>query len=228
MKRIVLLIMVLGLLAVFSACGQVGIADATATVNPYEERISELEQEIEQLQQEQDMAVSVEQDLAPNEVVTPTPAATPTPEPTKPPIDNPQMYSSYAHMVSLDTTTGYAEFDYFEMLTGDEAIDALVKYEGYDEVDAQGEVMNWGEGDFYEKNTDSTLRTVDLSTVDIRLIIKTDGTLIDDIGSPSKSALSDVVAIYNANSNYMLGYYFYWITVNDQGTVTKIEQVYRP
>ena len=220
--------MVLGLLTVFSACGQVGIADAAVTVNPYEERISELEQEIEQLQQEQDMDVTVEQDLAPNEVVTPTPVATPTPAPTKPPIDNPQMYSSYAHMVSLDPITGYAEFDYFEMLSGEEAIDALVKYEGYDEVEAQGEVMNWGEGGFYEKNTDATLRTVDLGTVDIRLIIKTDGTLIDDIGNPSKSGLSDVVSLYSANKNYVLTYCFYWVTVNDKGVVTKIEQVYRP
>ncbi|MEX1308400.1 MAG: hypothetical protein AB1Z19_07725 [Eubacteriales bacterium] len=228
MKRIFLFVMVMVLLVAFTACGQVGIKDASATPNPYEERIAELEQEIEQMQQEKDLDVAVEQDLAPNEVVTPTPVATATPEPTKPPIDNPQMYSSYAYMVSLDPATGYAGFDYFQMLTGDEAIDALVTYEGYDEVDAQGEVMNWGEGGFYEKNTDASLRTVDLSTVDIRMIIKKDGTLIDDIGNPSKSGLPDILALYNANSKYVLDYYFYFVTVNDKGVVTKVEQIYRP
>lgn len=225
MKRIVVLLLVFSLLSAFSACGQVGLAD-TPTANPYEERISELEQEIADLQQEED--VNVDQDLQPNQVVTPTSAPTPTPTPEKAVIDNPQMYSSYAHMVSLDTTTGYAEFDYFERLTGDEAVDALVKYEGYDDIDAQAEVMNWGEGGFYEKNTDSQLRTVDLNTVDIRMIIKANGELIDDLGNPSKSTFADVLKIYTAKKGYVLNFYFYWVTVNDKGVVTKIEQVYMP
>ncbi len=177
---------------------------------------------------QQDMDVNVEQDLAPNEVMTPTPAPTPSAEPTKPPIDNPQMYNSFAHMVSFDPATGYAEFDYFEALYGDEAIDALVKYEGYDEVDAQAEVMNWEEGAFYEKNTDKQLRTIDLSAVDVRLIIKPDGTLIGDIGNPPKADLARLTTIYNAKHAYLFDVFFYWITVNDQGKVTKVEQVYRP
>ncbi len=225
MKHILVILMILIMLFAFSACGQVDISDTEATTDPYD-RIAELEQELAEAQQ--DDAVNVTQDLQPNQVETPTPAPTPTPTPVKPVIDNPQMYSSYAHMVSLDTTTGYAQFDYFERLTGDEAVDALVKYDGYDEVDAQAEVMNWGEGGFYEKNTDSQLRTVDLNTVDIRMIIKSDGSLIDDLGNPSKSAFADVLKIYNAESDYVLSYYFYWVTVNDKGVVTKIEQVYRP
>lgn len=226
MKRVLILMLVLSFLAAFSACGQVGLSDAAPTLNPYEERIAELEQELEQMQQ--DMTVNVEQDLAPNAVMTPTAAPTPTPTPSKPPIDNPQMYSSYAHMVSLDSATGYAEFDYFEALYGDEAVDALVKYEGYDEVDAQAEVMNWGEGGFYEKDADHQLRTVDLNAVDIRLIMKTDGTLIGDIGNPPKADFADVLALYNAKKAYVFESFFYWITVNDQGKVTKVEQVYRP
>jgi hypothetical protein len=226
MKHILVILMILCMLFAFSACGQVGLSDTEATPNPYEERIAELEAQLAEA--EQNNEVNVAQDLQPNQVVTPTPAPTPSPTPAKPAIDNPQMYSSYAHLVSLDATTGYAQFDYFEQLTGDEAVDALVKYEGYDDVDAQAEVMNWGEGGFYEKNTDSQLRTVDLNTVDIRLIIKSDGMLIDDLGNPPKSTFADILKIYNADKDYITDFYFYWVTVNDKGVVTKIEQVYRP
>lgn len=218
--------LMMGMLAVMlSACGQVGLAN-TATPNPYEERIAELEQELADMQQ--DMDVAVEQDLAPGSVMTPTAAPTPTPTVTPPPIDNPQMYSSFAHMVSFDPATGYAQFDYFEQITGEEAVDALVKYENYEQWDAEAEVRNWPEGSFYEYNRDKQLRTVDMSKVDVRLIVNTNGLIIEDLSNPKKSGLPEVLALYNANPDYLYDYFFYWITVNDQGTATKVEQVYRP
>jgi len=226
MKRILLLVLCFAMFVLLSACGQVDLADEQTTPNPYEERIAELEQEIAEMQE--DMSVNVEQDLQPGDVATPTPAPTPTPTVTPPPIDNPQMYSSYAYMVSFDPATGYAGFKYFQQLRGDEAVDALIRYEGYDEVDAAAEVRNWPEGGFYEKKGDGQLRTVDLSKVDVRLIISADGLIIDDIGNPPKASVQDVVAVFNANSKYLYNQFFYWITVNDQGTVTKVEQVYMP
>ena len=164
------------------------------------------------------------------ETVTPEPETTPEATDTvrAAPEGNPNMYSSYAHMVSFDSEKGWSEFDYFEIMTGEEAIDALVKYEGYDLTDAQVEVMGWEEGGYYEKNTNPQLRTIDLGSTDVRMIIKTDGTLIDDIGNPPSYGLSDIEALYDANPIYLFDYFDYFVTVDGDGNVTKVEQVYRP
>ena len=75
------------------------------------------------------------------------------------------IYSSYAYMVSFDPGTGYAEFDYFDKLIGQEAIDWLVEHEGYTLEDAEDLVNNFADTEYVEKNINPRLRTIDMRTV---------------------------------------------------------------
>jgi len=78
-----------------------------------------------------------------------------------------EIYWSHAYMVSFDASTGLAQFDYFDMLTGQDAIDWLVEHEGYTQEDAQAKVNNFADTEFVEKNINPQLRTIDMSTVPI-------------------------------------------------------------
>ena len=226
MKKILILILCTVLLLSLTGCAKIRLAEEEDEAQAYEDRIAELEREIAELQDDQEPD-SPDATEAVEEEPTPTPEWTPTGM-SDAPQGNPRMYSSYAHMVSLDPARGWADFDYFERLTGPEAVDALVKYEGYDLVDAQAEVMSYAEGGYYEKNTNTQLRTIDLKNVDIRLIIQADGTLIGDIGNPPQADFGDVFAIYNANPDYILNAFTYYITADDNENVVKVEQVYMP
>ena len=66
----------------------------------------------------------------------PSPKQTQTAEPIQKP-SGPRMYTSFAYMVSLDQATGVAEFDYFDMLKGADAVSWLVEMEGYSESAAE-------------------------------------------------------------------------------------------
>lgn len=68
-------------------------------------------------------------------------------------------------MVSFDPSTGYAEFDYFDILTGQDAINWLVDHEGYTEEDAEAKVNNFADTEFVEKNINPQLRTIDMTSV---------------------------------------------------------------
>ncbi len=226
MRKALIIILCVILLASMSGCAKIRLAAKEDEAQAYEDRIEELEKEIADLQESQ-ATVAPEATATPEAEATPTPEATPSGM-SDTPQGNPNMYSSYAYMVSLDPARGWADFDYFERLIGPEAVDALVKYEGYDLADAQAEVMSYSEGGYYEKNTNPQLRTIDLKNVDIRLIIQADGTLIGDIGNPPQSDFGDVFAIYNANPDYILNVFTYYITVDDNENVIKVEQVYMP
>lgn len=158
----------------------------------------------------------------------PEPIPEPTPAPT--PIgmsgdlpENPRMYTSYAHMVSFDPARGWAEFDYFDMLTGQDAIDFLVEHEGYTVAEAEDEVSSYADGEFCYKNTNPQLRTVDLRSVPISLQYHADGT-----PEPSgvDSTVADVFALYELNTNYLYEYNFFKIYVDAGGNVTLVEQIY--
>jgi len=228
MKKALILAVVLVMLVSLTACDKIQLAEvektAIATQNnktQFDSQTAQSENEIE-AQQEVVKAESTPE-------VSKEPEPTESPEAERPqPEGNPNMYSSHAHLVEYDTETGWAKFDYFEIMTGDEAIDALMVYEGYDLASAQVEVMSWEEGGYYEKNTNPQLRTVDLGNAEVRMIVKTDGTLIDDIGNPPLYELSDINALYDANPIFIIDYFDYFVTVDDKGTVTKVEQVYRP
>jgi len=228
MKRIIAGFLIFSMVLVFTGCDRLAKSEKKAELEEYASRIEDLEREIEELKREEENPAPVE---SVEVVLEATPEPTPTPTPigmSDVPVGNPRMFSSFAYMVSYDPARGWADFDYFEKIEPPEAIDALVDYEGYTYADAQVEVNNWHEGDFYEKNTNTRLRTIDLKTTDIRLILNTDGTLINDIFNPPPATVEDVFNLYNANPHYLFKYFFYDITVDDAGNVTKVEQVYRP
>lgn len=225
----VLLILVLSLVG----CSSLGLKGRSSDeIERYAKKVEELEKEIDELKDEAEQNVEAETNQnQPAQTNAPTKTPTPTQTPigmSDVPVGNPNMYSSYAHMVSYDPARGWADFDYFEMLVGPEAIDALVDYEGYNYADAQVEVNSWHEGAFYEKNTNSRTRTIDLKTTDIVLLITPDGLLVPDIANPPAVDVEDVFNLYNANTNYLYTYFFYYITVDGSGNVTKVEQIYRP
>ena len=155
---------------------------------------------------------------------TPTePAATGAPSPT---ASNPPMYSSYADLVSFDPATGVAQFDYFDMLRGDDAVDYLVNHEGYSKAKAQATVDEYADSEFIKKNEKTQLRAIDLDDVSLKMMILPSGEPVDGAESiPSSGA--DVRAIYAADPS-MLQMYFYYIHVESDGQVSLVEQVYWP
>lgn len=138
----------------------------------------------------------------------------------------PAMYSSFAHMVSCDFITSLAEFDYFDMLKGQEAIKWLIEKEGYTEARARATVDEFTDSEYIEKNTNPQLRTIDLSAVDIKLILKPDGELIEGL-KPDPCGMEELYALWAADPAYVFDHYFYYITVTD-GKVVSVEQVYWP
>lgn len=138
----------------------------------------------------------------------------------------PNLYTSYAHMVAFDPETGWAMFDYWDMLKGDAAVDWLVEHEGYSETDAQTEVDDWGDSEYIEKNVNPRLRVVDMSDVSIKMMYHADGAEVLD-AIPVSLTYSQFLSLYAANPNGVLNTYFYQVTVSG-GEVTKVEQVYWP
>ena len=157
-----------------------------------------------------------------SESAAPAPAATPSP----PPAPTPRMYSSYAHLVSFDTKTGIAQFDYFDYLKGQDAVNYLVEREGYTLENAQTEVANWPDSMFIEKNSSSQLRAVDLSSVPIYMIIDRDG-YANEYYEPIKMNYKDFKNLYNSMPAVILDTYFYRVKVDDSGAIESITQIYQ-
>jgi len=138
----------------------------------------------------------------------------------------PGMYTSYAHMSAFDSETGWAMFDYWDMLKGDAAVAWLVAHEGYTETDAQTLVDGWSDSEFIEKNTNPRLRVVDMSDVSITMMYHADGSPVTDAIAVSLT-YSEFVRLYNANPDGVLDTYFYRVTVSG-GEVTDVDQLYWP
>ncbi len=138
----------------------------------------------------------------------------------------PSMYTSYAHMIIFDVATGWAMFDYWDMLTGDAAVAWLVSREGYSETDAQTLVDGWADSEFIEKNTNPRLRVVDMSDVSIKMMYHADGSAVTDAIAVSLT-FNEFRSLYGANPDGVLDSYFYKITVSG-GDVTEVDQVYWP
>lgn len=136
----------------------------------------------------------------------------------------PGMYTSYADMVAFDAETGWAMFDYWDMLTGDDAAAWLVDHEGYSEADAQTYVDNMADGEFIEKNTNPRLRVVDMSDVAITMMYDADGTPVPD-ATPVSLTFGEFMNLYAANPDGVLNSYFYRVTVSN-GEATKVDQPY--
>ena len=162
--------------------------------------------------------------------------AAPTPtvpaETTHAPVVNKAaMYSSFALLSSFDPVTGLAEFDYFDMLLGQDAIDWLVSHEGYTQADAEDTVNNFVDGEFVMKNANPQLRTVDLSVTPLKAIYYADGSQTATWPESEPITFTDFVALYEFEKvgedgiTYVTGNMFYYITiVNDK--VTEVKQVF--
>jgi len=149
-------------------------------------------------------------------------SATTIPSPTP---SGPAMYSSYAHLVSFDPATGIAQFDYFDILKGDEAVAYLVEHEGYSQADAQAEVDNYADSEFVEKNDNPQLRAIDIDDVSLSLMYQPSGAQVEG-ADPVPSTASDFRAIYTLNPDLLLDSFFYYIHVESDGHVSLVEQVY--
>ena len=156
------------------------------------------------------------------ESAAPAPAATPSPSPAP----TPRMYSSYAHLVSFDTRTGIAQFDYFDYLKGQDAVNYLVEREGYTLENAQTEVANWPDSMFIEKNSSSKLRAVDLSSVPIYMIVDRNG-YANEYYEPIKMNYKDFKNLYNSMPVVILDTYFYRVKVDDSGAIESVTQIYQ-
>lgn len=170
--------------------------------------------------------VSPEVSAAPAETPAASVSATAaiTPSPT---VSGPEMYSSYAHLDSFDPATGIAQFDYFDMLRGDEAIQYLVDHEGYTQAEAEEYVNNFADSEYIEKNTNPQLRAIDLTHLSLSLMFQPSGAEVSD-ATPVPSTYSDFLAIWTLDSNLLLNTYFYYIHVESDGHVSLVEQVYWP
>lgn len=158
------------------------------------------------------------------------PGASAVTEPDESPAEStaptgPRMYSSYAHLVLYDPARGFADFDYFDMLKGNEAVEFLVET-GSALADAQELVDNFADSEFVEKNTNPQLRAIDLRETQLKLMFNPDGTKVEG-AVPADATLEDFYNLYHLNPSLITDEYFYYITVTD-GEVVCVEQVYWP
>ena len=146
---------------------------------------------------------------------------------TEPSISNPaNMYTSYAHMESFDTTTGWATFDYFDILRGQDAIDWLVAHEGYTIADATTLVNDFADSEFVYKNINPQLRTADMQDVVILMMYLSDGTPMPG-AEPTPLTYSEFVTLYTGHPAYVMDSFFYRVIVSG-GVITEVHQVYWP
>lgn len=163
----------------------------------------------------------------PSELPVETSAQAPSAAPSIMPADAPKMYTSYANMVSLDTDAGTSDFDYFDMLRGKDAVKWLVEQEGCSQSDAEAQVNEFADSEYIEKNTNSQLRTIDLSKVPVYLIVNDDGTYTENF-KPRLVDINALKAIYAHDPKVLLESFFYEVKVSDSGTVESVNQVYWP
>lgn len=142
------------------------------------------------------------------------------------PVNTAAMYTSYALMVSFDPARGWADFDYFDMLRGDDAVKWLMENKGYTKAAAQAEVDGYSDSEYIMKNVNPQLRTIDLRNVPILLMYHADGSALAT-AEPIYSSLDDLYKLYANHPDLVLDSYFYHVIVAN-GEVTSVEQVYWP
>jgi hypothetical protein len=153
---------------------------------------------------------------------TSTAAATTTTSETT----DPAMYSSYAFLVSFDPESNLAEFDYFDMLRGKEAVDFLVKHEGQTKDEAQALVDDFADSEFVISNLNERLREINLAEVSLSLMYQPSGDMSES--GPLPSSLADFKLIFELDPLLLTESFFFYIDVSDDGQVALVEQVYWP
>ncbi len=143
-------------------------------------------------------------------------------------ISNPaSMYSSYANLVSFDPATGLAQFDYFDLLKGADAVKYLVEEKGYTKAAAQAEVDGYADSEFINKNENPQLRTADMKAVTIMMLYGPDGAQTTSWPDTDSMTFSAFKSFYAAHPEQVLtkSSFFYYVTVVNS-VITKVEQVY--
>ena len=213
MRKTVCIVLVLFVIAVFGACQPDPVTVSVTTATP---------------SAGESVSATAEPTATPAESSTATAAESPTEVPTPSPTSSgPRMYTSYAILVSFDPATGIGEFDYFDMLRGEEAVAYLVAHEGYTEAEAQDIVDDFADSEYVPKNTNTQLRAIDLDDVSLNLMYQPDGTPMPGADSVPSTA-GDFRAIYALDSGLLLNSFFYKVHVAEDGHVYWVEQVYWP
>lgn len=169
---------------------------------------------------------ATETSLIPETTTVPTTETT-TETTTVPAYSNPEsMYSSYAHFESFDPATGLARFDYFDILKGQDAIDWLVAHEGYTVADATALVNEFADSEYVYKNVNPQLRTADMREVEIRMLYRPNGTMLEG-AETIPMTYADFANLYATSPHKVTDTFFYYLTVTD-GEITEVAQFYWP
>lgn len=132
--------------------------------------------------------------------------------------------STYADMLAYDPLTGLADFDCFNLLQGDEAVDWLIENEEYTQAQAQAEVDQFADSEFIEDRPGQQLLAVDLSQASLSLIYEPDGELLFQEVSYDFIAFN---AFFENHPDAVLDSFFYRVML-EAGEVVAVEQVYWP
>ena len=155
-----------------------------------------------------------------------TPALSSAPAATNTPYSEPALHSSYAYMTAYHPASGVADFDYFDMLRGEDAVKWMVEKEGYSQAEAEAIAADFADSEFIEKNENPQVRGIDLNAVELKLMFDADG---DEMlpGGPVSSSVATLNELYAHSPTLVLDTYFYYIKVKD-GEAVSVTQVYWP
>ena len=154
------------------------------------------------------------------------PASSFTPEATNTPNSGPALYSSFAHMKAYHPDSCVADFDYFDMLRGQDAVKWMVEKEGYSEAEAEEIAADFADSEFIEKNENPQIRSIDLKNVELKLMFDADGNETLP-GGPISSSVAILNELYAHSPSMVLETYFYYIEV-ENGEAISVTQVYWP
>jgi len=153
---------------------------------------------------------------------TSTPDMTTSEAATEATPTGPSINSGYAYMTSYDPARGFADFDYIELLEGEEAVQWLINEEGMDPEEAE-----WMAEEYYTvKNVNPLIRTLDLREAEVTVLFDEDGVL-----DPDHPVTGDLLVLYNLyelDPNYVLNVFFYYVEVGSDGIVTSLTQIFTP
>lgn len=155
-----------------------------------------------------------------------TPASSMTPAATNSPNSGPVLYSSFAHMRAYHPDSSVADFDYFDMLRGEDAVKWMVEKEGYSEAEAEEIAADFADSEFIEKNENPQIRSIDLKNVELKLMFDADGNEMLP-GGPVSSSVAILNELYAHQPSRILETYFYYIEV-ENGDAVSVTQVYWP
>lgn len=219
MNKLIIFLVIIILAISLSACDMLNIdidkiKDTIGTIENIEEKVDDLQSKLD----------DYENILPIGDTAVPTDEKNTTTE-----VDPTSMlYINNAYMRGYDTSTHLASFDFFEMYYGEDAIEKLIINHGYSRTEAENEINNWVEGEFYTHDDGLPARVVSLDTVDISLLYDRDGNNCPSFPLADPVSTEDVNALYALNKEILINYTYYNITIDQNGDIVSIEQIYTP